>query len=190
MEVKNGRVDRRSMTPDRPGGARLGRQRYFELTSRRKLPISYAPEDFRHGPVVYVGIPTYEWRASLQQCRRTTYKENLSVSFPPHLRSNPDVANRSGACSPRRHHEAGEPVIRREREFPPRRVTLHRLELIEGVWRFSPWSQLLPFYWPTTVERTFRDADQSGLNASSPTSIRERKTSPRSSNDGSFASPV
>jgi len=40
-----------SMTPDRPGGARLGRQRYFELTSRRKLPISNAPEDFRHGPV-------------------------------------------------------------------------------------------------------------------------------------------
>ena len=109
MADKNGRVYRRSMTPDRPGGARLGRQRYFELTSRRKLPISNAPEDFRHGPVVYVGIPTYEWRASLQQCRRTTYKENLSVSFPPHLRSNPDVANRSGAWYPRRHYEAGEP---------------------------------------------------------------------------------
>ena len=74
-----------------PGGARLGRQRYFEFTSRRKLPISNAPKDFRHGPVVYVGIATYEWRATLHQCCRTTYKENLSVSFPPHLRSNPDV---------------------------------------------------------------------------------------------------
>ena len=66
-----------------PGGARLGRQRYFEFTSRRKLPISNAPKDFRHGPVVYVGIATYEWRATLHQCCRTTYKENLSVSFPP-----------------------------------------------------------------------------------------------------------
>src|SRR5260370_14549447 len=118
------------MTPDRPGGARLGRQRYFELTSRRKLPISNAPEDFRHGPVVYVGIPTYEWRASLQQCRRTTYKENLSVSFPPHLRSNPDVANRSGSWEPRRHYHACNPFMRRESEFPPRPLILHALELI------------------------------------------------------------
>src|SRR6266404_4768570 len=102
-------------------------------------------------------------RASLEQCRRTTYKENLSVSLPPHLRSNPDVANRSGAWYPRRHYEAGEPVIRRESEFPPRRVILHRLEQIEGVVRFSLRSQLLPFYRRTTVERTFRDADQSGL---------------------------
>src|SRR5580700_3903795 len=97
MADKNGRVYRRSMTPDRPGGARLGRQRYFEFTSRRELPRSNAPEDFRHGPVVYVGIPTYEWRASLQQCCRTTCKENLSVSFPSHLGSNPDVADYSGA---------------------------------------------------------------------------------------------
>src|SRR5271166_4297827 len=29
VEVKNGRVDRRSLTPDRAGGARLGRQRYL-----------------------------------------------------------------------------------------------------------------------------------------------------------------
>ena len=190
MADKNGRVYRRSMTPDRPGGARLGRQRYFELTSRCKLPISNAPEDFRHGPVVYVGIPTYEWRASLQQCRRTTYKENLSVSFPSHLRRNPDVANRSGACYPRRHHEAGEPVIRREREFPPRRVTLHRLELIEGVWRFSPWSQLLPFYWPTTVERTFRDADQSGLKCFFAHLNQGAENQSSFVDFGSFASPV
>src|ERR1700730_8655931 len=88
---------RRSLPQDRPGDARLGLQRYFEFTSRRKLPISNVPKDFRYGPVVSVGIATYEWRATLQQCGRTTYKENLSVSFPPHLRSNPDVANHSGA---------------------------------------------------------------------------------------------
>ena len=79
---KSGGSNRRSLPPDRQGDARLGRQRYFEFTSRRKLPISNTPEDFRHVPVIYVGIPTYEWRASLQKCRRTTYKENLSVSFP------------------------------------------------------------------------------------------------------------
>src|SRR5271165_6858590 len=60
VEVKNRRVDRRSLPPDRPGGARLGRQRYFEFTSRRKLPISNAPKDLRHGPVVYVGIANVE----------------------------------------------------------------------------------------------------------------------------------
>jgi hypothetical protein len=85
------------MTPDRPGGARLGRQRYFELTSASQIADIQRSGRLSPWPVVYVGIPTYEWRASLQQCRRTTYKENLSVSFPPHLRSNPAVVNRSGA---------------------------------------------------------------------------------------------
>jgi hypothetical protein len=55
---------RRSLPPDRQGEPRLGRQRYFEFTSRRKLPISNVPKDFRHGPVVSVGIATYEWRRS------------------------------------------------------------------------------------------------------------------------------
>jgi hypothetical protein len=60
----------------------------------------------------------------------------------------------------------------------PRRVKLHRLELIEGVVRFSLRSQLRPFHQRTTVERAFRDADQSGLKCFLPPQSGSGKPAP------------